>query len=325
MMVSILGYPLKGRSITRVNNIEITCPLCNMDKAIIIKKFNLDALSNLWLDSYGFNPFPKNFSGRWLEKRQCISCKIHFFNPSFYGDASFYARMAKYPWYYEESKWEYDVASEIIAQILPENLLEIGCGDGFFLEKIKSLGCVVEGVDINREAVSVCQQKGLEVEDKDVFKIEKSYDMVVLFEVLEHMEQLDKLIEFLVKKVVRRGGYIVIAVPNPEGYLKEIDGNLLDMPPHHNSCWPLATFEYLSAKYGLQTLEYRKEPLRYVHYLGLLRNLSIEYSKLHSDILVFKIFNRVQSLIVRLLSPLTFCQDRERIDGQTHLIVFKKV
>jgi 2-polyprenyl-3-methyl-5-hydroxy-6-metoxy-1,4-benzoquinol methylase len=278
----------------------------------------------LWINTFGFDPFPQDFSKAWLEKKQCISCKIQFFDPAYYGDAAFYARMAKCSWYYEDSKWEYEVASEIVAQMSPRSLLEIGCGNGFFMEKIQFLGCFVEGIDINKQAVVVCQNKGLMVEDKDVYKITKSYDMVVLFEVLEHMERLDQLIRFLVDKVVNSGGYIVIAVPNPEGYLKDMDNNLLDMPPHHNSCWPLATFEFLATRYGLKILEYKKEPLRYIHYIGLLRSLSLEYSKLHSNTLKFKIFNKMQSLIVSLLSPLTFYQDRTRIDGQTHLVVLKK-
>src|SRR5712691_9374925 len=208
----------------------MNCPLCDTRKVITIKKYQLLDLRSIWRKSFGFDPFPKDFPSSCVEKKQCTACKIQYFDPSCYGDADFYSRMSKYPWYYEENKWEYDVAAEIVSRITPESLLEIGCGNGFFLEKIKTLGLRIEGVDINKDAVAVCRAKGLRVDAVNVFEITESYDMVVLFQVLEHMENLKGLVEFLVTRLVRPGGHLVIAVPNPEGYLKEMGINLLDMP-----------------------------------------------------------------------------------------------
>ncbi len=258
-----------------------------------------------------------------MDRKKCSSCHLEYFDPHFYGDADFYAKISKHPWYYEQNKWEYDVAAEVVSRLESKSLLEIGCGNGHFLEKIVSLGLNAAGIDINKDAVSACKVKGLNVDAVNVFEITKSYDIVVLFQVLEHLENAKDLFLFLTTKLVRPGGHLVIAVPNPDSYLKEMGINLLDMPPHHNSCWGLRTFEYLHAQFGLQMVEYKKEPIRYVHYIGFLQKICSETAKLTSANWKTKFLNRLQLLIIRLLAPMTYLRDRERIDGQTHLVVFR--
>lgn len=303
----------------------MTCPLCNTKKSVITRRSSLTELRKYWLSSFGFDPFPRDYLTNYIDKKRCSSCHLEYFDPSFYGDADFYARISKHPWYYEQNKWEYDIAAEIVSQLEPEDLLEIGCGNGHFLEKIASMGLDVEGVDINRDAVAACKTKGLKVDAINVFEIAKSYEMVVLFQVLEHMENAKELFEFLTTKLVRSGGHLIIAVPNPDGYLKEVGINLLDMPPHHNSSWGFQTFEHLHTQFGLQLVEYKKEPIRYVHYLSLLQSILSNHAELTSANWKTKLLNRLQSLIVRLFAPLTYLRDRERIDGQTHMVVLKNV
>ena len=215
------------------------------------------------------------------------------------------------------------MAAESVISLLPENLLEIGCGNGHFLEKITSLGVDAEGVDINKDAVSACKSKGLSVEAVNVFDLTKSYDVVVLFEVLEHMEFAKELFEFLTTKLVRPGGYLIIAVPNPDGYLKELDINLLDMPPHHNSSWSLKCFEQLQSLFGLKLLDYKREPLRYVHYSSYLQYIISSSASISRTTWKIRLFYKLQALLIRMLAPLTYLNGRERIDGQTHLVVLR--
>jgi SAM-dependent methyltransferase len=301
----------------------MNCPLCGTKESLIAERTSLSKLRKHWLSVFGFDPFPSDFSKDHIDRKKCVLCHLEYFDPPFYGNADFYARISKNPWYYEQNKWEFDVAAEIVSRIRPADLLEIGCGNGFFLEKISSLGVNVEGVDINRDAIASCKAKGLTADAVNVLEITKSYDMVVLFQVLEHMEQAKELFEFLTTKLVRPGGYLVIAVPNPDGYLKEIDINLLDMPPHHNSCWGFPTFEHLHAQFGLQLVEHKKETIRYVHYLGFLQSIINEHVGLTSPTWKTKVITKLQSLVIRLWAPLTYLGDRDRIDGQTHLVVLK--
>lgn len=303
----------------------MTCPLCSAQKNIAIRRYELSDLRRYWNHTFSFDPFPNELLIKSIHKNQCSSCNLIYFDPPYFGDGNFYSTLSKYPWYYEENKWEYDVAAEIASQLSSTNLLEIGCGNGFFLDKVSSLGMQIQGVDINKDAVAFCKAKGLQVEATDVFDLTTSYDLVVSFQVLEHMDNPKRLFEFLVNKLVSSGGYLIIAVPNPNGYLKDMEMNLLDMPPHHNSSWSLATFEYLASQYGLELVDYKKEPLRYVHYLGMTHNMLHSHAQLGSSTLKARLFLKLQSLIVRMFSPLTYLQDRDRVDGQTHLVVLKNV
>lgn len=302
----------------------MNCPLCNTKESLIARRTPLPELRSYWLSGFGFDPFPKDFSQGHIDRKKCPSCHLEYFDPPFYGGADFYAEISRHPWYYEQNKWEFEIAARVVSRLKPKSLLEIGCGNGFFLEKISPLGLEdIEGVDINKNAVEVCRAKGLKVGATNVFEVTKSYDIVVLFQVLEHMENAKELFEFLTTRLIRPGGHLIIAVPNPDGYLKETDINLLDMPPHHNSCWGLPTFENLHSRFGLQLVEYEKEPLRYVHYQGFLQSAISDHARLVSSSWRTRLFFRLQAALVRLLAPLTYVRDRDRLDGQTHLVVLK--
>jgi 2-polyprenyl-3-methyl-5-hydroxy-6-metoxy-1,4-benzoquinol methylase len=303
----------------------MNCPLCDTKKCSACKRIDLSEMRLSWLQTLKFDPFPKDLNFKSLDKRRCSLCNLEYFVPALYGDSAFYEKISKYPWYYEENKWEFDIALDVISRLGQNNLLEIGCGNGFFLEKSSFLDIEAEGVDINRDAVSLCKAKGLQVEHIDIFDIKKSYDTVVLFQVLEHMQDVKEVFEFFSAKLVRPGGHLIIAVPNPEGYLKEVSLNLLDMPPHHNSSWSFSTFEHLDVQFGLKVVEYYKEPIRYVHYIGLLNSIISDQVKLMPGTLKVKIFHKLQSMIIAMIAPLTFLRDRDKIDGQTHLVVLKNV
>lgn len=303
----------------------MNCPLCSSSRSITTRKYRVKDLRNSWNKTFGFDPFPEDLSIQSIDKRKCSSCKLIYFDPPYYGDKNFYSKISQNAWYYESNKWEYDIAAEIVSDFSPKSLLEIGCGNGYFLEKIQSLGTSAHGVDINEDAVRFSKNKGLQVESRNLYDLETSYDMVVLFEVLEHLDEPKQLFDFFTTKLISPGGYLIIAVPNPDSFLKDIEMNLLDMPPHHNSSWSLDTFKYLSESYGLQLVDYKKEPLRYAHYFSMTQNMLNEHAKIMPQTFKVKLFLKIQKIISQLLSPLTYMQDKTLIDGQTHLVVLKNV
>lgn len=299
------------------------CPLCNSSKNISIRRTSLTSLRGDWMRFFGFDPFPIEFSTKNIDKKRCSFCNLEFFDPTFYGDAQFYSRLSKNTWYYEENKWEYDIAANIVSQYLPSSLLEIGCGKGYFLEKINELELDAEGIDINEDAIKSGLARGLNISITDLYDVKKEFDMVVLFEVLEHMDKLASLFEFLTTKLVKKGGHLVIAVPNPNSYLREVEANLLDMPPHHNSAWSFDCFNKLQSQFGLTIVAYEKEPIRLVHYDIYIQNLLKSVEKITPNSWKSRVFFKTQMFIIRLLMPLIYLRGRSDIDGQTHLVVFR--
>ena len=101
------------------------------------------------------------------------------------------------------------------------NVLDIGCGRGEFLEILKENGINAKGIDTNEDMVIYCQSKGLNVEKADAIEYldnveDKSLDSIFLDQVVEHLESkyMIKLLELCYKKL-KFGYYIVIETVNP--------------------------------------------------------------------------------------------------------------
>ncbi|PKQ70952.1 methyltransferase domain-containing protein [Raineya orbicola] len=65
---------------------------------------------------------------------------LNFYFPTIAGDEKFYAEISqKYVGYYQTWKWEHEIARQFVKK--QQKVLEIGCGNGYFLEKIKADKC----------------------------------------------------------------------------------------------------------------------------------------------------------------------------------------
>ena len=294
----------------------MACPLCNQKKYLTLRQDKIKSLSKRWQQQFGFDAFSEVSLGETIDKLACIECGLIYFSPAFFGDATFYSKLSQHDWYYESDKWEFDRAVEIVQKIRPKSILEIGCGAGEFLQKIFSGVEYSLGLDFNETALTSARQKGLNVRNENIENLKDSFDMIVLFEVLEHLESPYDIMTTIESKL-NPGGILIIAVPNPDGYLKDMGVVLLDMPPHHNTGWKKETFDYLAQKLGMQILSYETEPLRYVHYQGLLSTLIQQGSKSF-------LLKKVQQVLARLFTPVLFTLGSNKLVGQTHLVAFKK-
>ena len=95
-------------------------------------------------------------------------------------------------------------------------LLDIGAGTGFFLRAAKKRGWAVTGIEPNLSARNLANSKAPNtVFDSDTLRMlpEKSFDVITLWHVLEHLPNLDADIKTL-QKLLKPNGRIVVAVPN---------------------------------------------------------------------------------------------------------------
>jgi 2-polyprenyl-3-methyl-5-hydroxy-6-metoxy-1,4-benzoquinol methylase len=95
-------------------------------------------------------------------------------------------------------------------------LLDVGCGNGEFIARMRSLGWRVSGVDPDPKAVSYAQSRGLEVFSGTILDIAeaKRYDIITLNHVIEHaVDPVDLLREC--RKRLRPGtGRLIVTTPN---------------------------------------------------------------------------------------------------------------
>lgn len=295
---------------------KIACPCCGHERHLMLRSFSVADLSTLWQKHFGFDAFGAWQGGDALEQRRCVQCSLVFHAPEIYGDDAFYARLSQHDWYYESEKWEFDVALDLIGQYRPCSLLEVGCGSGEFLQKVVSGVDSVMGVDINPDALARARAKGLTVTDQPLGKLSQTFDMVVLFEVLEHLPSPGEMLAAMVDRL-NPGGTLVIAVPNPAGYLKDQGIVLLDLPPHHSTKWSRKTFAYIGTRFGLQEVTYATEPLRYIHYQAYMAAIIASGARRRS-------VRFLQQLAFKVLGPFLFDIGRDRILGQTHLVALRK-
>ena len=98
-----------------------------------------------------------------------------------------------------------------------KNILDIGAGTGDFLKVCKANLWNVFGTEPDIEARNIAAKKGVLLH-KDVSHFtDKKFEIITLWHVLEHVENLDEYISTL-EKLLSKNGTLIIAVPNYKSY-----------------------------------------------------------------------------------------------------------
>jgi 2-polyprenyl-3-methyl-5-hydroxy-6-metoxy-1,4-benzoquinol methylase len=137
--------------------------------------------------------------------------------------------------------------------------LDIGCGTGDFLNEMSKRGWKVKGIEPNDVARNnAITNFGLDVgEEAQLFKFDKdTFDVITMWHVLEHVYNLDKHFS-QIKKILRRDGRLVIALPNADSMDAKIYKNFwaaYDVPRHLHH-FNQSSFKRLMGKYGFEIAE----------------------------------------------------------------------
>lgn len=126
-------------------------------------------------------------------------------------------------YYTQHLKWRGDshrIATAIVKQENPTSVLDLGCGIGLHLEGFENQGCTVHGVDGSKKALENSVLEETQIENHDLrrpYETTQSYDVVLCFEVLEHIPQ--RYAATLVESIVKAGdvAYVSAATPGQSG------------------------------------------------------------------------------------------------------------
>lgn len=130
-------------------------------------------------------------------------------------------------------------------------ILDLGCGQGFMLQYLQSVGFTkLTGIDLSEEQVSIAKSKGFNVIQANVFDFltekKECYDLIFAIDLIEHFskDELFKLL-LLINEALKPGGVFVLQTPNGEGLLPGyvIYGDLT----HFTILSPLSLRQILSA------------------------------------------------------------------------------
>ncbi len=105
----------------------------------------------------------------------------------------------------------------IARYIKPKSVFDYGCGTGQFLKYFMDKGVCTFGVEVSDSARLRSKELGLEIysskEDFDQSVSRETFDLITLWHVLEHVEDLNETITFL-KSKMSEISILLIAVPN---------------------------------------------------------------------------------------------------------------
>ncbi len=210
------------------------CPLCRGEDHTLLERIRVEHLDHEYQRQLGVRvraEFPSGLDE--LTMRRCRGCGLEFYEPGVAGSSRFYEDIARSQQYYSTARWEFH---ETLRRLPPDpDLLDVGCGDGFFLSLVK--GGRRRGLELNPEAVRKARAKGLEVEEALLPAVPAGdADIITLFQVLEHVEDPVGVLG-QAARVLRPGGRLFVAVPNNDAYIGRALQDPLNAPPHHPLRW----------------------------------------------------------------------------------------
>jgi len=150
----------------------------------------------------------------------------------------------------------------------PGRVLDIGCGEGLFLQNMKKLGWQVDGCEISDTAARRTEERIGQPVHRGGFETMKvsgrPWDMVMLWHVLEHVSQPETLLREI-HAATAPGAMLVIGIPNADSWQARLFGPdwfHLD-PPRHLYSMNLSHLRQLAGRAGFEEMEIHHFSLEY--------------------------------------------------------------
>jgi len=154
----------------------------------------------------------------------------------------------------------------IIKPLSPRKILDVGCGEGFTLNRLreKNIGEKRVGVDFEKAAIDEAKK----INGEDTFHVgniynlkfkDNEFDVVLCMEVMEHLKNPKKALSEL-KRVSSK--YVVLTVPNEPWFRLSqlVRGNYLSTwgnHPEHINHWNVVSFRKFVKDSGLKVKKIR--------------------------------------------------------------------
>lgn len=117
----------------------------------------------------------------------------------------------------------YDVFMTEVEKLQPETVLDVGCGEGFTLERFhkKKIGKKLVGIDFLKTAIDIGKKERpyLDLNVGNIYDIpfkDNSFDLVICSEVLEHVDDPKKGLKELARVTKKNA---ILSVPNEPWFM----------------------------------------------------------------------------------------------------------
>jgi 2-polyprenyl-3-methyl-5-hydroxy-6-metoxy-1,4-benzoquinol methylase len=237
---------------------QVECPICESQShasKFLSSNFIKEELSNRFKDSTINNIVIPDYT---LFK--CQNCTFEFAYPFLNGTSSFYAWVTKQKSYYSEIRWEYTKVFELQKnQKGISKLLDVGCGDGNFLDFVKKKDTIdleYYGLDTTQSSIEICINKGHKAYCMDIQQYKYKYpneefDIITCFHVLEHIANPKDFLSQLIS-LLKANGELFVATPYSPMSNELAWFDVLNNPPHHMGRWNIKSYMKLANELNLQ-------------------------------------------------------------------------
>ena len=146
-------------------------------------------------------------------------------------------------------------------------ILEVGCGIGSIVSELTKQGYNITGSDISHEAIAYGLKRygdiQLEVQAAEILQVEnETFDIVLSFDLLEHIAQVDRHISE-VFRVLRPGGYYLFQTPNKYSNIifETLQTRTLQWRNYHPSLHSPGQLRRRLSKHGFETRFVKMNPI----------------------------------------------------------------
>lgn len=211
------------------------------------------------------------FNSKKINFVKCQDCGLIYLHPQLTAEEikQLYSDDYFIKWYNSEEKRAF--SKNYFNQLLTRKniqipkgsqLLDIGCGMGFFLEVAQQRNCIAKGVEISQYASAHCKEKlhfdvhhgTLETADFD----NEIFDTITAFDVLEHLLEPSNLLD-RVNKICKKNGTLMVIVPNYDSLIYQFEIAICKLKkealpniPEHLTYFTRDTLKKLLEKHGFK-------------------------------------------------------------------------
>jgi SAM-dependent methyltransferase len=219
---------------------------------------------------------------------QCDACELVFLNPM-YEDSELAPLYPPDYYAYQDQFQEPGATKQFIKKLVgyefntkdpafdrPGKILDVGCGSGWFLARMRNQGWQPYGVEINKAAAELARElAGLSIFNGTLLDAHfpgDSFDYVRLQHSFEHMSRPNETLQEIFR-VLKPDGCVFIGVPNYASFYARIFGRYwwyLGIPVHPFN-YSVKSLETLLTRnrFQIQTVTFNS------NYIGLLGSLQI--------------------------------------------------
>jgi SAM-dependent methyltransferase len=202
------------------------CEICGTDETVtiaVVDSFNVDRCKHCGL-VYVTNPVDESDLAKLYSEQYYLDLGSAEYSPRS-GDPNL-KRL------YNFNKQRLDAIERLMA---PGDLLDVGCGPGFFMLSARARGWRVKGVDISARAVGFAGAGyGLEVTEGQLETAsfsDQSFDLITAWQLLEHTSKPLATLKHA-RKLLRPDGLLVVEVPNLNSLAGRLKGKRFSASAH---------------------------------------------------------------------------------------------